>query len=225
MAAGDTDLLGVVPARQRRSREAVARILAATEGLLEHRPFGELTVQDICEAAEVSPSTFYARFPAREDVLLALFDLHQREARDAAEASILEVAKVSGDTDELLSAMLTHYLRFVRRNGPVMVSIFREPTLVDRYYALGGEVSDRLLDLLVASYGVDNREFRHRAEFAVRVCAAAARRATGLPLRFGERMGMSDDELVRELTAMASGYLAEAAAAARGSVGGGGSDR
>lgn len=212
---GDTsDLRGVVPARQRRSREAASRILSATEQLISERAFGELTVNDICTAAEVSSSSFYARFSTKEDVLLALFDLHQREARAAAEASLLEVARAAGGRDEVLPVLVEHFLRFARRNGPVMVSIFREPALVDRYYALGGELNDRLVDYLCELYGNESRLFRRRAEFAVRVCAAAIQRAIGLPTRFGERMGMDDGELVEELTAMMSGYLARAAAEA-----------
>jgi AcrR family transcriptional regulator len=204
------ELRGVVPARQRRSRATVERILGATEELITQRTFSELTVQDICTAAEVSTSSFYARFPAKEDVLLALFDLHQREARASLEVSLREVQHAEGTRDEVLAVLLDHFVRFTRRNGPVMVSIFREPNLTDRYYAFSGEVNEQLMELVVAIYGVDSMQFRRRAEFAVRVCAAAAQRAIGLPTRFGERMGMDDDELVVELTRMASAYMDDA---------------
>jgi AcrR family transcriptional regulator len=204
----DTDLRGVVPARQRRSREAAERILSATEDLISERAFGDLTVQEICAAAEVSSSSFYARFPAKEDVLLALFDLHQREAKASTEASLADVAAAEGGRDEALAVLVGHFLRFARRNGPVMVSIFREPALIDRYYALSGEVNDRVVDYLCLLYGTDTRGFRRCAEFGTRVCAAAVQRAIGLPTRFGERMGLDDDEMVEELTRMMSGYLA-----------------
>jgi AcrR family transcriptional regulator len=210
--AGETDLRGVVPARQRRSREVAERILSATEQLISERAFGELTVQDICAAAEVSSSSFYARFPAKEDVLVALFDLHRREAKVSAEDSLREVAAAGGDRQQALAVLVGQFLVFARRNGPLMVSIFREPALVDRYYALSNEVNDLLVDYLCGLYEIDARSFRRRAEFGVRVCAAAVQRAIGLPTRFGERMGLDDTEMVEELTRMMSGYLDDVAA-------------
>ena len=55
MTREDRQLPGVVPPMQRRSQQAVERILVATDGLMATRPFKELTVQDICLAADVSP--------------------------------------------------------------------------------------------------------------------------------------------------------------------------
>ena len=123
---------GVVPPKQRRSRETVERILRAADELVAQRPFREITVQDLCLAAEVSSSSFYARFPAKEDVLLALFDLHSREAREDVASAIGEVVDRSGSIDEVTRALLVTYLRFVRRNGAVMSSIFDDPGLISR---------------------------------------------------------------------------------------------
>lgn len=202
---------GVVPPKQRRSRETVERILRATEELVFERPFREITVQDLCIAADVSSSSFYARFPAKEDVLLAVFDLHSREARDDAAAAIGEVVDRSGSVEEVARALLGAYLRFVRRNAAVMTSIFDDPALTARYLALGTEITDDLGLLLGQLFGTEDRTFRRRAEFAARVAGTVVQRALGVPTHFGERMGLTDDQLLDELTAMLTPYLRAAA--------------
>jgi AcrR family transcriptional regulator len=213
---------GVVPPKQRRSRETVERILRAADELVAQRPFREITVQDLCLAAEVSSSSFYARFPAKEDVLLALFDLHSREAREDVASAIGEVVDRSGSIDEVTRALLVTYLRFVRRNGAVMSSIFDDPGLISRYLALGTEITDDIGELLGQLFGTEDRAFRQRAVFAARVAGAVVQRALGVPTHFGERsyfgerMGLSDDELLDELTAMLTPYLRTAADAAAG---------
>ncbi len=205
------EVRGVVPPKQRRSRETVEKILRAAETLVAERPFRDITVQDLCIEADVSPSSFYARFPAKEDVLLAVFDLHSREAREDATAVIKEVVDRSGSVEEVVRALLGAYLRFVRRNGPVMVSIFGDRGLTDRYWALGSEISDDLGDLLTALFGAETPDFPVKAEFAARVAAASIQRAIGLPTHFGERMGFDDQQLLDELTAMLTPYLRAAA--------------
>jgi len=204
------ELKGVVPPKQRRSRETVEKILRATDRLVVDRSFRDITVQDLCNEAGVSPSSFYARFPAKEDVLLAVFDLHSQEARIDAAVAIQEVMDRSGSVDEIVRALLGAYLRFVRRNGPVMMSIFGDPSMTDRYWNLGSEISDDLVDLLCGLFGTADREFRTVAEFAARVAAATVQRAIGLPTRFGERMGLADEQLLDELTAMLTPYLTSA---------------
>lgn len=48
------------------------RILAAAEGLFAEQGFGETSLRQLIERAEISPTAFYARFPSREAVVEAL---------------------------------------------------------------------------------------------------------------------------------------------------------
>lgn len=212
------DVRGVVPPKQQRSKATVERILRAAEDLIAERSFHEVTVQELCIAADVSASSFYARFPAREDVLVALFDLHSRAARDDTATAILEVVERSGSDEDMVRVLLSAYLRFVRSNGPLMVSIFADPSLTDRYWSLGSEVYSDLEAVLTGIFGGEGPEFTMRAEFAVRVAAAALQRAVGLPTQFGERMGMDDEQMVDELTAMLAPYLRAAAEISRDGI-------
>ncbi len=62
--------------RARRAREALG---AAVIELVQHRPFEDITVQEILDLAHVSRSTFYTHFADKHDLLLSdverFFDL------------------------------------------------------------------------------------------------------------------------------------------------------
>lgn len=64
---------------QARSRDAVRRVLAATEQLLSTTHFEHLTVRRILRAAGVSAGSFYARFRSKEDLLPLLYAAYSRD--------------------------------------------------------------------------------------------------------------------------------------------------
>jgi AcrR family transcriptional regulator len=58
----------------RRARKKLATRDALRDAALElmaDRAFSSVTVEDICERADVAPSTFFRHFPTKEDVVLA----------------------------------------------------------------------------------------------------------------------------------------------------------
>jgi len=63
-----------VPPTQDRSRKTLARILAATERLLETRSFEQISIADIVRAARTSVGAFYTRFPTKDSLLPALYE-------------------------------------------------------------------------------------------------------------------------------------------------------
>jgi len=56
--------------RERKKAKTRAAIREAAMALFEQQGYGATTVEQIAEAAEVSPSTFFRYFPAKEDVVL-----------------------------------------------------------------------------------------------------------------------------------------------------------
>jgi AcrR family transcriptional regulator len=56
--------------RERKKAKTRAAIREAAMGLFERQGYAATTVEQIAEAAEVSPSTFFRYFPAKEDVVL-----------------------------------------------------------------------------------------------------------------------------------------------------------
>jgi AcrR family transcriptional regulator len=71
------------------------RILEAAEALLAEQGFGETSLRQLIERAEISPTAFYARFPSREAVAQALVErlvaeLYRMAAEVTATASSLD---------------------------------------------------------------------------------------------------------------------------------------
>ena len=58
---------------QDRSRRTFEAILDATETLLARRPFEEISIAEIVLKAGSSTGSFYARFPAKDALLPALY--------------------------------------------------------------------------------------------------------------------------------------------------------
>ncbi len=70
---------------QKRSRDSVDRIVNAALDLLSHGSLGDLSVSEVCIAADVSPSTFYLRFKDRDALLEYLFELYKSASIELVE--------------------------------------------------------------------------------------------------------------------------------------------
>jgi len=57
-----------IDARVRRTRDALGDALVA---LMQEKPFGTITVQDVLDRAEVSRSTFYSHYSDKDDLLMS----------------------------------------------------------------------------------------------------------------------------------------------------------
>lgn len=78
----DSPARGITAPRQERSRLAAERVLTATRDLLAERSFASVTINDICIAADVSPSTIYARFRTKRAILEAMLDQYRLDIDD-----------------------------------------------------------------------------------------------------------------------------------------------
>lgn len=65
--------------RERKKRQRRRRIEEVALDLFEQRGFGDTTIDDIAEAADIAPRTFFSYFSTKEDVVLA--DYADRLAR------------------------------------------------------------------------------------------------------------------------------------------------
>lgn len=83
-------------ARGRRAQRASGddrerAILATAERLLEERPLGEISVDDLARGAGISRPTFYFYFASKDAVVLTLIDRLVEEARGGREAAVAKL--------------------------------------------------------------------------------------------------------------------------------------
>jgi AcrR family transcriptional regulator len=87
-----TDSRWINPALQLRSRDSLERILAATSRLMAKRSFRDITVAEIAQEANASPTSVYARFENKQALLGALFERHAIAQREMI-GQLLEPAR------------------------------------------------------------------------------------------------------------------------------------
>jgi AcrR family transcriptional regulator len=71
----DFDFPGVIPSRQKRSRETTAALLRAGADMLRTRSLAELSIEALCKKVGATVGAFYSRFESKEayfDTLIAL---------------------------------------------------------------------------------------------------------------------------------------------------------
>ena len=127
---------GVRVAHQSRSQATYEQIIDAAIELCVGQDFATVAVSDICDRAQVSPSSFYARFADRDAVFQVLHEryLDAMFAELAAAASSPDLAECS--VHELVVEIGESFLRTARSMEPFLSSIRRSepdhPGLMDR---------------------------------------------------------------------------------------------
>lgn len=112
-----------LPLRERKKLKTRRAIQEHALRLFEDRGYDATTVEQIAEAAEVSPSTFFRYFPTKEDVVLTdeydplIGALFQARPADEEILTVLEVVmgQVLGELYEQDSALLLTRIRLIQR--------------------------------------------------------------------------------------------------------------
>jgi AcrR family transcriptional regulator len=94
-----------------RKAERRSQFLDAALTVFTEKGYARSSVADVCAAAGLARSQFYAEFASREDLLLALYDRIQSDARDAMVSALAEVA--SSDLRELAAAAMAAFVESV----------------------------------------------------------------------------------------------------------------
>lgn len=117
--------------RQRKTREA---IFDAFSGLLSHKSYSQITVQEIIDGADVGRTTFYAHFPTKDDLLRDMCaELFEHVFSSAPEAELThDFSGATGDP----KAMVTHILYHLREHGRMMIVLLtcESGELFQRYF-------------------------------------------------------------------------------------------
>jgi len=200
----------VRPPQQERSRETLDRIIEAAERLIDSRAFDTVSIDDIINEADVSRSSFYARFPSKEALLPVLFERFTERARIAFLAAV-DLAASENEPAILIEQLVRAHLGFLRRFQTANTT-FEGPALGTRHDRLQDDVVNGVVAMYLEAVGRgDDAALAIRVEFAARAAGAVLLRAVGPPQFFSRGMKMSDDDLVSEIVTMMAAYLTTAA--------------
>lgn len=202
---------GVTPPSQRRSRETLERILSATEGLLDGRAFSEISVLEICTTADVSASSFYARFDSKERLLALLHQRHLEKQRAKLEEAIPELMAADLDVRQLLTLAATAYITAHVEDVPLIQTLRRsevdDPSLADNRRSLDLLSVRAVADALLTRVPDANEWLRRRILFATRGACATLQESVQPPYIFGEDLRLDIDTTVRETVDMWMAYV------------------
>ncbi|GAA2144248.1 TetR family transcriptional regulator [Kitasatospora kazusensis] len=158
-----------VAPQQQRSREKVARILAAAGQLLETRPYAELGTKLIAAEAGVSVGVLYRFFPDKEAIVASLM-------RDWLERFVVICEEITGgplpeDPHAFHAALIDAYAAFYRQE-PGFRQVWLQgaglPSLQDEGDANDRQLAELVHEVRVRRYGTpDTPETRRRTLLAV----------------------------------------------------------
>ncbi|MFD1212832.1 TetR family transcriptional regulator [Arthrobacter sp. GCM10027362] len=165
--------------RERRRRQTMAEIQEAALRLFEERGLEAATVEDIAEAAGVSPRTFFRYFAAKEDAALPA----HREFEDAVETG-LQQADPDADPCEELAKVYVRVLQGFADNGSPAAQrmlrvgrlLRREPLLRSALVRHSAARNSRLLQALEARFG-GSEASDLQLRVAVELCTSLVRAA------------------------------------------------
>ena len=146
---------GTTPTTRRERKKLATReaLRASALELFADRGFDGVTVEEICERADVATSTFFRHFATKEDVVLADYDLRGRQLLEALDAQPPGV----GPTDLLIGA--TQVWRLSRRPAGVLraesMLLSAEPALQSHLARMITSWEDPIAERLADRYDLD----------------------------------------------------------------------
>lgn len=172
--------------RERTKARTRQELIDAAFTLFAERGFEACTVDEIAEAADVSPRTFFRYFPVKEDVALARLEdesalIVEHLARRPPSESPLTALR------EALREPLDR-LKCEQQLCGIMKMVESCPSLVARQMALRADKEERLAVVLAARMGVDAS-----ADPRPRLIATTFMAAVGQAYRTWIEDGMPDD--------------------------------
>jgi AcrR family transcriptional regulator len=163
------------PGLRERKKDATRKALreAALRLALEHGP-DNVRVDDIAEAAGVSPRTYNNYFASREQAIVAAVTA-EREAQVAAAVAARPASVPLSET--VTDAIVAQYTGSGGGRRDVLALIAARPALRDAFLAAAADIADPLAAVLAERLG------EHGAEDTAEVLAASVAAAVRIALR------------------------------------------
>jgi len=205
--------LQVIEPRQARSRATLDRLLDAAEDLLDERSLDEIPIADIVARANSSVGSFYARFPSKEALAVALLQRYYREGQEGITNSLAIDTSERGDLESIAHDYIRRVVNVCRRRRGLLRLRLRRRILPGESILPDETERDRtvvasLRDLFEPVRGeIQHPDAEQALSFALRVVDSVAVTSIvldGVSDSFG---AMSDDALVCHLVELVISYL------------------
>jgi AcrR family transcriptional regulator len=166
-AAAISDLPGVTPSRQQRSRETTAALLQAGAEMLRTHSLAELSIEMLCRKVGATVGAFYSRFESKDAYFNALIELAARDG--AGRLSRMKDDGRLADADlaarsRLLVRGTTHWIR--NHEGVLRAALQHDDTRPDRWSTFKALARANVADatpILLAAMGPGNKAAKTRA--------------------------------------------------------------
>ncbi|WP_375482597.1 TetR family transcriptional regulator [uncultured Mycobacterium sp.] len=183
--------LGLRERKKIKTRQAIRR---AAFRLIEENGYSATTVEQIAEAAEVSPSTFFRYFPSKESVLLADdLDPLILEAFAQQPPELSPIQAFRGAYETVMASMSEEQREFETTRQRLIFSI---PELKAALY------DEYLRTVTVIAEAVSRRMGRDPSDFDIRVFAGAA---TGAMMATSDGAPVTPELVYRAMDFVAAG--------------------
>jgi AcrR family transcriptional regulator len=132
----------VEPSRRARKKERTRReIYDAALALFERQGFDAVTVEAICEAADVARATFFLHFPTKAALL---YELSDRVAQEFAAGPRDAGASAADELRDLVDAMIERLVAHAGVMTAMVREFFANPEAIQAAHARGREFPDRV---------------------------------------------------------------------------------
>lgn len=150
----------------RRSQRTRDFLLRAMVDLMQHKPWEDITIREICEAADIARSTFYLHFASKEELRRYGFQFLENELRDNPIERCLDDDGKFGCLPHLLRVMTApqHQFLFANANGSRSADLARNQM---------NEIVAKLIESEIRS----SRRFRQTSQTCISFIAAGIQAA------------------------------------------------
>ena len=192
--------------KQARSEKRLQEIIQALEGLLDGRPFEEITIPDIAERAGCGTASIYARFKSKRSILVALHEsVRDRQIRGIDERMSVERHEGLSFEQSALSVCRDLVEYFSRHSDFLRAAhLLGDREVYQRHESVIRHASERISAVLLGKVAVEapaDTVLAHRLDLATRaVFALLQQRVTFGEYPPGDFTPRNEEEEAVELT-------------------------
>jgi len=199
--------------KQQRSLKTFERLLEAAEALSAERAFADISVQDICDRAELSVGAFYRRFKSKDGLLQVLHERYTERALDLQARALDPRRWENVPLDQIIARVIDEIFETTQRDlGLIRASTRRaqfDEHIAHRDAQIQGEFLALMTRLLLQRVElIDHPQPRIAAEFcAYEIRAVITYYFLTSPLDEIAGRSLTESQVRRELVASMLRYL------------------